>query len=182
MCSTNYISRGEKTVQVKLITGMLSSEDGLFTEAEKILTQHFGEIDFASQAIPFSRTAYYENEMGAGLLRKFISFRELIAAENITGVKQVTRNVEKQFSDAGGARRINLDPGYVSGAKLVLTTTKNYDHRIYLRDGIYAEVTLHYRDGTFLPWEWTYPDYRTKEYIEIFNHIRKLYFEQLKSS
>ena len=105
----------------------------------------------------------------------------MIDAENIIGVKLTVRNVEKQFSDAEGSRRINLDPGYVSGAKLVLSTTKNYDHRIYLKDGIYAEVTLHYRNGTFLPWEWTYPDYRTEEYIKIFNHIRRLYLDQLES-
>lgn len=168
-------------MQVKLITGMLSSEDGLFTEAEKILAQHFGEIDFKSQIIPFSYTTYYEKEMGAGLLRKFISFRELIDAGNIVEAKLTVRNIERQFSDVEGSRRVNLDPGYVSGAKLVLSTTKNYDHRIYLRDGIYVEVTLHYRDGTFLPWEWTYPDYRTKEYIKIFNHIRRLYLDQLES-
>ena len=160
---------------------MLSSEEGLFAEAEKVLTRHFGRVDFASQTIPFRHTTYYEKEMGAGLLRKFISFRDLIDAKNIVETKLLTRNIEEQFSNEKGSRRINLDPGYVCGAKLVLSTTKNYDHRIYLRDGIYAEVTLHYRSGTFSPWEWTYADYRTKEYIEIFNRIRKLYLGQLKN-
>ncbi|MEK6733229.1 MAG: DUF4416 family protein, partial [Candidatus Omnitrophota bacterium] len=70
-------------------------------------------------------------------------------------------------------RRINIDPGYISDSKLVLATTKDYFHRIYLTSGIYAEVTLRWRRGGFEPFEWTYPDYQSKEYIDIFNTIRK---------
>jgi hypothetical protein len=65
--------------------------------------------------------------------------------------------------------------------KLVLATTKDYSHRIYLRDGIYAEVTLYFRKGRFHPFEWTYPDYCTREYIEVFYKIRQIYHSQLKT-
>ena len=80
----------------------------------------------------------------------------------------------------GGKRRVNIDPGYISQSKLVLATTKDHSHRIYLGQGIFAEVTLRYYKGTFRAWEWTYPDYASPPYIAIFNHIRKLYKEQLK--
>ncbi len=178
--ATNSVSN-----MVKLIVGMLSSSEELFGEAEETLGRHFGEVDFGSQVIPFTYTSYYEKEMGKGLLRKFISFTDLIDAGTLADTKNITRNVEKKFSlsalpVSSGNRRINIDPGYVGGAKLVLATTKNYDHRVYLKDGIYAEVTLHFRDGSFGAWPWTYPDYNTKEYIEIFSHIRKIYLEQLK--
>ena len=81
----------------------------------------------------------------------------------------------------GQRRRVNLDPGYVSLSKMVLATTKDYSHRIYLGQGIYAEVTLHYRHGAFHPWEWTYPDYASQRYLDIFGHIRDIYVAQLRS-
>ena len=80
----------------------------------------------------------------------------------------------------GISRIINIDPGYLDLSKLILASTKDYKHRIYLTKGIYAEVTLFYQDKTFCPWEWTYPDYKTGEYIEIFNRIRQIYAEQIK--
>ena len=80
-----------------------------------------------------------------------------------------------------GKRRINLDPGYISQSKLVLATTKNHGHRIYLGKGIYAEVTLRYRNKAFRPWEWTYPDYRTEEYVEILEEIRSIYVDQIRA-
>ncbi len=165
-------------MRVKLIVGMLSPVEELFAEAEKVLGQRFGAVDFSSKLIPFTHTKYYDKEMGQGILRKFISFKGLIDAGGIAEIKTFTCGVEKQFSSPTGARRINLDPGYVSGAKLVLATTKNYDHRVYLKDGIYAEVILHFRNGSFQVWPWTYPDYRSKEYIEIFNKIRTLFLEE----
>ena len=79
-------------------------------------------------------------------------------------------------------RRINLDPGYVSASKMVLASTKDHAHRIYLGKGIFAEITLRYYQKTFQPWEWTYPDYRTQEYIDLFNQIRKIYMQQLRES
>ena len=170
----------ETKVHVKLIVGMLSPAEKLFREVEKVLEERFGKIDFSSKLIPFTYTKYYDKEMGPGILRKFISFKELIDAGRIAEIKNHSCRLEKQFSSPRGARRINLDPGYVSGAKLVLATTKDYDHRVYLRDGIYAEGTLHFRNGSFESHPWTYPDYRTEEYIEIFNKIRTLFLEQLR--
>jgi hypothetical protein len=164
--------------RVKLFVGMLSVAEELFTETEKKLVLHFGEIDFGSKPIPFTYTDYYEKEMGKGLLRRFVSFAELVDAGSLAEIKILTRRIEGQFSGTSGNRRINIDPGYVSGAKAVLATTKDYDHRIYLGEGIYAEVTLHYRGGSFRAWDWTYPDYRTQKYIEIFNKIRRLYMDQ----
>jgi hypothetical protein len=164
---------------VKLIVGMISAEEDLFTETQYILEQHFGETDFASKILLFNFTDYYTPEMGTGLKRKFISFANLIPPEEISRVKVFTNSIEQKLSIMN-KRRINLDPGYVSLSKLVLATTKDHAHRIYLKDGIYAEVTLRFISGSFQPWEWTYPDYRTKDYIEIFNYIRKLLLDQRK--
>lgn len=170
----------KKPQLVKLIVGMISASEELFTQVEEKLKEKFGKIDFSSQTLPFDITDYYCKEMGDNLLRKFISFEELIDPVRLADIKIFTNIIEEEFS-VNSKRRINLDPGYISLSKLILATTKDYQHRIYLKDGIYAEVTLRFKFGCFQPWEWTYPDYRMKEYQEIFLCIRKLYVEQKRN-
>jgi len=174
----------KKPSLVKLIVGMISAEEVLFEEAERRLSEKFGPVDFRSATSPFCYTDYYEKEMGRNLKRKFISFRRLIDPGHIAKIKLFTNELEKNFLHPHSLNRcINLDPGYVCLSKLVLVTTKNQQHRLYLGDGIYGEVTLRYRRGKgFEPWQWTYPDYRTAEYLEVFNKIRELYREQIKIS
>ena len=111
--------------------------------------------------------------MGSPLKRQFISFEKPISPEKITDIKLFTNSIEEKLC-VHKKRRINIDPGYMSDSKLVLATTKEHFHRIYLNKGIYAEVTLYWRKGSFQPFEWTYPDYRTREYIDILNAIRKV--------
>ncbi len=95
--------------------------------------------------------------------------------------KSLYYQLKENFSSSNSThRRINLDPGYLTLSKLVLATTKNFQHRIYLRKGIYAEITLKFKRGRgFEPWEWTYPDYKSKEYLNIFNHLREIYNRQI---
>ena len=166
--------------KVKLIVAMISSGEEFFGRVEDALKERFGEIDFASQIIPFNFTNYYQDEMGSGLSRKFICFRNLIYPDRIVDIKIYTNDLERKFSNINRGRNINIDPGYISAAKLVLASAKNFSHRIYLRQGVYAEITLRYVKGNFKPWEWTFPDYRTDGYIEIFNEIRKIYMKQIK--
>lgn len=170
-------------LRVKLFMGMISGEEDLFDEAEEKLIQKFGLVDFKSPIISFQHTPYYESEMGVNLKRKFISFQGLIDPAEIGEIKLFANQFEQDFLHPDtDDRRINLDPGYLTLSKLVLASTKDYQHRIYLGRGIYAEVTLCYHKGKgFEPREWTYPDYRTGEYLEIFNHLREIYQGQLKT-
>lgn len=164
---------------VKLIIGFIYKEDDIFNRAKAILEKQFGKIDFISPALPFRHTDYYEREFGRDLKRRFVSFKKLISPQNLFQIKIITNKFEKKLSD-GAFRLINIDPGYLDLAKVILASTKDYKHRIYLNKGIYAEVTLFYQDKTFKPWQWTYPDYKTQEYIAIFNQIRQIYVEQIK--
>jgi hypothetical protein len=130
--------------------------------------------------LPFDHTAYYAAEFGEGLKRRFVAFEELVHPGKLAEIKLLTNALEMEWV-LEGKRRINIDPGYISHSKLVLATTKNHAHRIYLGQGIYAEVTLHFRDGAFRAWPWTYPDYASSPLIAIFNHIRALYVKQLRT-
>jgi len=166
---------------VKLITGMITANVELFDSAQRQLREKFGDTDFESTVMPFDYTNYYEAEIGDNLLRKFVSFEGLIQPDELAEVKVFTNKLETQFFFPNTMnRQINLDPGYVVAGKMVLATTKDQAHRIYLGKGIFAEVTLRFYQKTFQPWEWTYRDYRTQEYIEVFNRIRQIYMNQLR--
>ena len=171
------IERKIKPFPVKLIIGFIFKDYKILKETEKILEKKFKEIDFESEIIPFNFTDYYEKEMGKDLKRKFISFKKLIMPQKIRKIKEYTIKIEKKFS-FDKKRKINIDPGYLTDSQLVLSTTKPYFHRIYLGNCIWAEVTLFYQNKTFRYFDWTYPDYRTPAYIEIFNKIREIYLTQ----
>lgn len=173
------MGRIRKQQRVKLIIGFIAKEQEIFNRAKDILKKKFGGIDYESQVLPFTHTNYYDKEFGKGLKRNFISFQKLILPQALPKIKIITNSIEKKLSYAD-SRLINIDPGYLDLSKLILASTKDYKHRIYLNYGIYAEVTIFYQDKTFKPWEWTYPDYKTPEYITIFNQIREIYAQQIK--
>lgn len=164
---------------VKLIAAFIFKKDGVFTQTKRILRTRFGKIDFESPAFAFNHTDYYQKEMGKSLQRKFISFQRLISAEAIAEIKVITNKIEKKLSRKS-CRLINIDPGYLDLAKLILVSTKDFRHRIYLDKGVFAEITMFYQNKTFQPWEWTYPDYKSGEYTGIFNKIREIYASQIK--
>lgn len=164
----------KKPESVKLVVGFLYSDPGVLDKAKRALCRSFGKIDFESPQMKFCYTSYYRDEMGDELKRLFISFKKLISVRSAYKTKLMTNVLESKLSK-NGMRRINIDPGYIDMAKLVLFSTKDYAHRIYVGRGIFAEVTLFYKDGRYNPWPWTYPDYKTGEYVRIFNSIRELH-------
>lgn len=166
---------------VKLFFGFIFAKEEIYLKTKQVLEKKFGASDFESQTLPFNHTQYYEKEFGHHLLRKFLSFEKLIQPETLAQIKNITNNTEKKLAHQG-RRQINIDPGILNLSKIILATTKDYKHRIYLAKGIYAEVTLYYQDKSFQSWEWTYPDYKTPEYIQIFNSIRNIYSRQIKHS
>ena len=163
---------------VKPILGLLTSIPDQTESVYDEVIAELGPVDFHTDWIPFESTTYYQEEMGSKLQRQFISFSNLIDPSRLADIKCLTNRLEQRFSQ-NKKRRFNLDPGYLSSAKLVLATTKNFAHRIYLHSGIFAEITLTYRGRRFHAQEWTYPDYRTPVYLQIFEKIRQKYLNQL---
>ena len=170
---------------VKLFCGMLAADPDVMLRAGNALTRLYGDLDWESDLMAFDFTDYYEDEMGTGLQRKFVSFATLIDPGKLAEVKIRTNGLEQELArDAGGRRRrrINLDPGYVDASRLVLATTKNVAHRIYLGQGIYAEVTLTFRKNGCAYFDWTYPDYRSDRYADCLREIRRRYQDQVSRS
>lgn len=157
--------------KVKLISGLLSAKEDLLIRAKQFLAKRYGPIDLESPIIPFDFTDYYDEELGKGILRQYISFKTLIRPEYIGRIKRQTIRIERKFM-VGNNRKVNIDPGYVGLEKMVLATTKGGTYRIYLGLGIYAQSTLYFEKKSFHPWPWTYPDYRTQTAIEFFNKVR----------
>jgi len=143
------------------------------------IQSNYGDPDFVSPWMTFDFTDYYTPEMGKGLKRRIVGFQRLIAPDTLPSVKLQTNEIEQKYARQG-KRQVNIDPGYVCGEHVILATTKAYSHRPYLRDGIYADLTLIFREGGFRSLEWTYPDYGQSEMQEIFNTLRKTYLLQLK--
>jgi Domain of unknown function (DUF4416) len=167
---------------VKLIMGLILAHESPVEAVRQQLEAAYGRIDLETALLPFVATRYYEREMGPALQRLFWSFEPLIVPDTLASIKCEMNAVERTYAiydGQGWRRRINLDPGYVDSAKLVLATTKDRQHRLYLSQGIYAEVTLRFTAGRFAPWEWTYPDYQTPEYLAFFDTVRRCYRRQL---
>jgi hypothetical protein len=165
--------------QVKLFCALLVAPTLSLDEIETVLAETYGGIVLRSMPTPFIQTTYYEREMGANLTRLYVAFDPLVSIAALATVKHMTNRLEAGWSTPHGQRRVNIDPGYLDLAKVVLASTKDYSHRLYIGDGIFAEVTLHYRQHAFQSWEWTYPDYRVPATLTFFHQLRELYKRQL---
>jgi hypothetical protein len=165
-----------------LLVAAFSRHPDLLALARRRLEGSYGPVALTSPEYAFEQTAYYEPTMGAGLRKQLWAFEPLIDPATLPEIKHHTNALEQALaaeSPRPEPRPINLDPGYLTLAKLVLATTKDQAHRLYLRDGIFAEVTLHFRDGRFQPWPWTYADYRLPEVLDFLAEARAWYRQRL---
>jgi hypothetical protein len=169
----------------KLICGILTADDDLLTEARRRLDRIFGPVDITDGPWPFDTTDYYTDEMGIGLRRWFVAFSQLVPPDRLAEIKHATNRIESDLADHHRTptrrRPVNLDPGYVALEKLVLATTKNHAHRIYIGDRMYGEVTLRYTDGRWQPWPWTFPDYARETYHPFLTRARDALHAQLNT-
>lgn len=143
--------------------------------AREQLEQQFGPIRQAMEPYRFDETSFYEREMGSELQKQLVYFEELMDPAELASNKLLSNDLEQRYQtqfDGPEERPLNIDPGYVSEAKLILATTKDRDHRIYLRDGIFAEVTLYFYHGQWTSRPWTYRDYQRDEVQQFLTSCR----------
>ena len=163
----------------KLMIGIFMKDRKLLKPVATALSKVFGAIDMVSPWYPFDFTIYYHREMGFPLFRRVLSFQSLIEQNSLADIKLFTNGVEQNYATTG-KRQVNLDPGYLVHERFVLATGKNFAHRIYIGQGIYADLTLLYRKGAFEALPWTYPDYAHHNLISFLERARKKYVLDVK--
>ncbi len=176
------VAESKKPLPVELVAGLIVNPAEGFEKALSTLEAAWGTVDMHSPVWPFDFTDYYRDEMGEGLLRQFVAFEKLRPLEGLHQVKVESIEMEARLgadSSAGVARPVNIDPGYICHGKLVLFSTKDFSHRIWVGGGIFAEVTLEWHSGGFVPLAHTFPDYRTEKYRAFFDEARSRYVRKL---
>ncbi len=170
---------------VKLIVGILASDERCLTAAREGLGSTLGACDLVSDIWSFDQTDYYAQQIGPHILRQFASIERLIDPGQLAQIKHQTNAMEQHLAATLAMpfpRPVNLDPGIIEPSKLVLATTKNYAHRIYMGNRMYAEVTLIYDKGQWRPLPYTYPDYHRQEYFDFFSQVRLQLVQQLRAA
>ena len=168
------------TPKVKRITGILfpSQNHELLAWSIERLSEIWGVPEIQSKPVPFDKTDYY-HEIAPDLSRVFLCFPGMVNPEGLTDWKHQAIAIEAQSRKP--VRAVNIDPGYVDGARLVLASTKDHAHRIYLRDGIFAEVTMRYRFKKWQSFDYTFPDFASGVYDEFLSCVRRLWLIEAKN-
>jgi hypothetical protein len=176
VCDYKNMGQTQAPTPVLLIIAASSRYDSALDWTRNKSQSHFGKLGPISEAFSFTETDYYAATMGTGLQKQFLAFETLIDPADLAAIKRRTNCWEAEYASETQhpePRPLNLDPGYITPAKLVLASTKDHAHRLYLRDGIYAEITLAFRYRKWEPMEWTYPDYRRDDYQWYFTQCRE---------
>jgi hypothetical protein len=169
---------------VKLLVGILAADETALVTARDLVAAGLGQIDLGSDVWPFDQSEYYRRQTGPNILRQFVSLAELVEPGELAAIKHRTNTMEQQLARSlalSVPRPVNLDPGIIEPSKLVLATTKNYAHRVYIGRKMYAEVTLVFDKGCWHPLPYTYPDYREHHYHEFFTTVRNRLVDQLRA-
>jgi hypothetical protein len=165
--------------QVKLFCGIISSDEEIKQKSFDRLKEKLGSIDLISDVMTFDFSSYYNPEMGDNLERFWISFEKLVSAAELADIKVFTNSIEDNFA-IDNKRKINIDPGYITPANVILATTKDYSHRIYLKKGIYGEVTTIYQKNNYIKLPWSYPDYLSPIAVEFLLKARTALMNKLR--
>ncbi len=174
--------RPPATLDALLVVAAFSRHAAALGWALRRLMEAFGPVAMACE-YPFNHTEYYAPTMGPNLVKKLLVFSKLVPLDSLAQHKRTAIALETELKENGQfseERPLNLDPGLLTLGKFMLATTKDQAHRLYLLDGIFAEVTLRYQDGEWVPWPWTYADYREEAVREFLNQAREYYKGRLR--
>ena len=155
----------------KLVISSIFRDERILSTLFPLISEVAGEIQFAGPLLPFDRTDYYHAEMGKPLCRRFLVASTAVSRDALPEIKIRMEAIEQEFSE-DGQRVVNLDPGLLTPENFILATGKNFSHRIYLKDGVFADLTLIFQKGEYRPLPWTYPDYASLEIRALLKELR----------
>jgi len=162
-----------------LIISILSARwDECWPEMLHELEAKFGPADGVSEVFPFDQTGYYDAELGTPITRRLIEFETLCPLDELANIKLFTNSIEAKYGEPG-KRMFNLDPGFITTQRLVLATGKNFSHRIYLHDGIWADLTMIWQKKQWVEFPWTFPDYAGGDMKTRLTKLRQSYKNKL---
>jgi len=173
------MAQPKRPLPVKYLIAVLFRDEEYLLRAKDELAAKWGAIDFEGKNHPFNITDYYESEMGTPLFRRLLSFEQLYDPKLIVAMKLECNDIETALA-CEGRRRVNLDAGYLDHNKYLLASAKEAGQKVYLDEGIYADLSGRYKAGKYRPFEWSFPDFKDGRYDEELLEIRKLYMQQLK--
>jgi hypothetical protein len=168
---------------VYIILAAFSRYEAALDWATEKVTATWGSIVLASPRFEFHETSYYEQTMGSGIRKQFLLCEQPRDPAELSAMKLLSNAWEDEYAALANMpepRPLNIDPGYITLGKLVLASTKDFAHRIYLGQGIYAEVTLHYRHHRWQHHDFTFPDYRRDDYQKFFSECRAFVHRKLR--
>jgi hypothetical protein len=194
------MAQPQDPLPVKFFVAMLWKDPKALAAARSLLERQWGPLDFQGPDHSFTSTGYYDTEMGRGLLRRLVSFAELRSPEELAAAKVRCNEMEREVSegyargreegasltrgleapDTGALRLVNLDVGYLDHNKIVLASAKGLGQKIYLSQGIYADLVARYGHGHYQPFEWTFPDFKTGRYDAELAAMREKLLQQIK--
>ena len=163
----------------KLVISVFMKDKAVFQGIFSRLEEIGGPVDMMSKWLDFDFTDYYYKEMGAPLFRRLVAFKSLIGQDELAGIKRATNRVEIENAYQN-SRRVNIDPGYLLPSRFILATGKDYSHRIYIGEQIYADLTLMFSKNGFKTLDWTYPDYASEQVFRFLGQVREKYLLDLK--
>ncbi|MGC8605672.1 MAG: DUF4416 family protein [Desulfomonilaceae bacterium] len=167
--------------KAQLVISLLSAQENPLDVLSCDLEKVFGPLEEVLGPFKFDFTTYYDIELGSGIKRWMVTFSRLVDPASLADIKKSTNKIEQKYTFEG-RRRFNLDPGLITLGNFILATGKNNAHRIYLKHGIFADLTLIFRRASYRPLEWTYPDYVDSVLIGVLNRIRAMYKQKLEKS
>ena len=162
----------------KFFCGILVNDSIDLEQLNQTIEKEYGTVELITEPLDFKETDYYFKEMG-NVKRYWIFFKDLTSLDALADYKILANKIEATYLSSTG-RDVNIDPGYLTAAKVVLASTKNFTHRIYIGKNMFAEVTLYFKKGSFRDWPWSYADYKSDYGIKLFNNIRKDYMDFIK--
>src|SRR5438045_1200500 len=84
-----------------LVVAAFSRHDDALAWARDPLAHDYGAIALSSAPYSFHHTTYYEPAMGPRLQKQLVAFQQLMAPDQLAGIKLQTNRLESELAESG---------------------------------------------------------------------------------